>query len=155
MALPGLTIAQAAKTAGVTRKPVRVCEARSLLPATERTTAGYRLFDESDIELLTFSRRARAVGLHTDGIRDVLAVHNGGIPPCATVRDLLDDRIAELDANVAELLTLYKALADTWRRADHCADHSPSPSARSSKIRSSRASRSPHCSLGPYLGRTR
>lgn len=109
----------------MTRKAVRVYEAKGLLPAAERTTAGYRLYQRDDVELLTFIRRARTLGLHLDDIREVLAIRGGGIPPCATVRDLLDDRIAELDATVAELLALRKILADTRQRADDCSDAQP------------------------------
>ncbi|GHE38742.1 heavy metal-responsive transcriptional regulator [Streptomyces lavendulocolor] len=125
MALPGLTIGKAARAAGLTRKAVRVYEAKGLLPAAERTQAGYRLYTERDVELLTFIRRARTLGLHLDDIRDVLTIRNGGIPPCATVRDLLDERIAEIDTAVAELLALRKTLAETRQRADECTDDQP------------------------------
>lgn len=108
-----LAIGQAAEAAGLTRKAVRVYEAKDLLPAAERTVAGYRLYAEYDVELLTFIRRARTLGLHLDDIRDVLSICDGGTPPCATVRDLLDTRIAEIDATVTELLALRKALAET------------------------------------------
>lgn len=37
-----------------------------------------------------------------DGIRGVLAVRDGGTPPCAAVRDRLDARIVEIDAAVAD-----------------------------------------------------
>ncbi|MFF4561322.1 MerR family DNA-binding protein [Streptomyces sp. NPDC001435] len=133
-------VGQAAKAAGITRKAVRVYEARCLLPTAERTQAGYRLYNERDLELLTFIRRARTLGLHLDDIHDVLAVRNRGTPPCAAVRDLLDARIAELDATVAELLTLRKTLAETRKRADDPPTTSPSPSARSSRTRGSRPS---------------
>lgn len=82
---PGLTFGQAAKS-GVTRKAVRVYG--GLPPAAERTEAGYRLYGQHNHELLTFIRRARALGLHLDDICDVLAIRNGGTPPCATVRCL-------------------------------------------------------------------
>jgi predicted transcriptional regulator len=57
----GLTIGQAAQAAGVTRKAVRVYEAKGLLAAADRTIAGYRLYTERDVELLTFIRRARTL----------------------------------------------------------------------------------------------
>ncbi len=125
MALSGLTIGQAARAAGVTRKAVRVYEARGLLPATERSTAGYRLYTGRDVERLIFIRRARALGLHLDGIRDVLAVRDGGTPPCATVRALLDARIAEIDATVADLLALRRTLTHTRQRADARTEDEP------------------------------
>ncbi|NUR05355.1 MAG: MerR family DNA-binding protein [Streptomyces sp.] len=125
MAPPGLTIGQAAKAAGVTRKAIRVYEARGLLTSAQRTTAGYRLYDSRDVELLVFIRRARALGLHLDDIRDVLAVRGAGPPPCPTVRDLLDDRIAEIDADVADLLALRKTLTDARQRAEDRDDDQP------------------------------
>lgn len=97
-------------------------EAKGLLAAANRTIAGYRLYDERDVELLTFIRRARTLGLHLDDIREVLAIQNGGIPPCASVSDLVDNRIAELDATVAELLALRDTLAETRQRAANCND---------------------------------
>jgi MerR family transcriptional regulator, copper efflux regulator len=121
----GLTIGQAAQAAGVTRKAVRVYEAKGLLAAADRTIAGYRLYDERDVELLTFIRRARTLGLHLDDIREVLAIRNGGIPPCASVSDLVDNRIAELDATVAALLALRDTLAETRQRAANCSDEQP------------------------------
>lgn len=125
MALQGLTIGQAAQAAGLTRKAVRVYEARGLLPAAERSPAGYRLYGEHDIDVLTFIRRARTLGLHLDDIREVLHIRDGGIPPCDTVRVLLDARIKEIDDTVAELLALRGTLADTRQRADDCTDVRP------------------------------
>lgn len=122
MTVNGLTIGQAAKVAGVTPKAVRVYERRGLLPAAERTAAGYRVYRRSHIELLTFIRRARILGLHLDDIREVLALRSSGRRPCAAVRGLLDARIAEIDATVADLLTLRAALTETRQCADHRSD---------------------------------
>lgn len=118
MALEGMTIGQAAEAAGLTRKAVRLYEAKGLLPAAERSAAGYRLYTPSDVELLTFIRRARALGLHLDHIREVLAIRHSGTPPCGTVRDLLDARVAEIDAAVADLLALRQTLIETRHTAD-------------------------------------
>ncbi|WP_175410222.1 MerR family DNA-binding protein [Streptomyces sp. TRM64462] len=126
MASPMLTIGQAARAAGLTRKAVRVYEARGLLPEAERSTAGYRLYSPGDVELLAFIRRARALGLHLDDVREVLEIRRGGRPPCDAVRDLLDARVAEIDTTVADLLALRQALTDTRRAADErpCAESS-------------------------------
>ncbi|GAB7144525.1 hypothetical protein LRC484719_31200 [Mycobacterium riyadhense] len=117
MTHPGLTIGAAARAAGVTCKAVRVYEAKGLLPAATRTVNGYRRYDKRDVDLLTFVRRARALGLHLDDIRKILATRNDGIAPCATVRDLLDARIAELDNTVAELHALRETPVQTRDRA--------------------------------------
>lgn len=117
-----LTIGQAAVAAGVTRKAVRVYEARGLLTPAERSPSGYRLYDHHDVELLTFIRRARTLGLQLDDIGQILAIRNGGTPPCDAVRDMLDQRVADIDATVADLLTLRQSLIRTRRRADDCCE---------------------------------
>jgi MerR family transcriptional regulator, copper efflux regulator len=123
MPAPTLTIGQAAAAAGITRKAVRVYEAKGLLSVADRTPAGYRLYDQHDVELLTFIRRARKLGLHLDDIGKILAIRNGGTPPCAAVRDMLEERISEIDAAVTELLSLRRSLTSTRRRADDCCAH--------------------------------
>jgi MerR family transcriptional regulator, copper efflux regulator len=120
MSASGLTMGRAAAAAGLTRKAVRVYEAKGLLPPADRTPTGYRLYDQRDVELLTFIRRARTLGLDLDDIRKVLAIRNGGIPPCAAVRDMLEERIADIDATVKELLRLRRSLVGTRRQADNC-----------------------------------
>jgi DNA-binding transcriptional MerR regulator len=120
MALTGLTIGAAAEAAGLTRKAVKVYEAKGLLPRAERTPAGYRLYDQHDIELLTFIRRARALGLRLEDIREILAIRGGAMPPCAAIRDMLDERITDIDTTIAELRSLRRTLADTRTRADDC-----------------------------------
>lgn len=126
MAPSRLTIGAAAEAAGLTRKAVKVYEAKGLLPPAERTSSGYRIYDQDSVELLTFIRRARTLGLRLEDIREILAIHAGGVPPCAAVRDLLDERITDLDATIAELLTRRRTLVDTRRRTDDCrADDRP------------------------------
>ena len=72
---------------------------------------------EDDVELLTFIRRARALGLRLD-VGEVLHIRRGGTPPCDAVRNLLDARIAEIDATITDLLVLRQTLAETRRGAD-------------------------------------
>lgn len=114
MVLPvALTIGAAAKAAGVTRKAVRVYEAKGLLPDPERTEAGYRLYTDHDVALLRFIRRARALGLRLDDIGDIIASRAAGTAPCAQVRMLLDARIGEIDATLAALHALRANLVAT------------------------------------------
>ncbi|WP_343577759.1 MerR family DNA-binding protein, partial [Mycobacterium sp.] len=104
---------------------MRVYEAKGLLPPAERTGAGYRLYTDADVDLLIFIRRARQLGLRLDDIRHVLAVHQGGDTPCGTVRDLIDQRITEIDTLVDELLALRTTLSQTRARAAASMDTRP------------------------------
>ncbi|MDX3308149.1 MerR family DNA-binding transcriptional regulator [Streptomyces sp. ME08-AFT2] len=100
MVMPGMTIGQAAQAAGLTRKAVRIYEAKGLLPRAERSAAGCRL------------GRRRAADVHPLGAR------RGGTAPCDAVCDLLDARIAEIDATITDFLALRQALVETRRTAD-------------------------------------
>lgn len=105
-----LTIGQACRAAGVTRKAVRVYEHRGLLAARTRTATGYRLFTDADVDTLRFIRRARALGLGLDDVADVLALRQAGTAPCASVRTRIAARIREVDAAIAELRGLRAGL---------------------------------------------
>ncbi|MGW3935202.1 MerR family DNA-binding protein [Streptomyces sp. NBC_00024] len=118
MEMPGMSIGQAAQAAGLTPKAVRIYEAKGLLPKAERSAASYRLYGWDDVDLLTFIRRARALGPHLEDVCEVLKIRRGGTPPCDAVRDLLDARIAEIDATVTDLPALRQALVETRRTAD-------------------------------------
>ena len=67
------TIGEAAKTAGVTRRAVRLYESKGLLPVPDRTGSGYRLFTDDDIAILAFIRRGRSLGLSLDAIAEILS----------------------------------------------------------------------------------
>lgn len=111
-----MTVGQAAQAAGLTRKAVRLYEHRGLLPPALRTPAGYRLYNQEDVDTLTFIRRARALDLALDDIRAILALRRVGATPCTQVRGMLDARIAEIDKAVTELLALRESRRDATSR---------------------------------------
>jgi MerR family copper efflux transcriptional regulator len=116
--MSGITVGKAAELAGVSRKAVRLWEARGLLPPAERTEAGYRVFDEADVEVLRFIRRAKALGLSLDEINDILDLQRDGAHPCGRVTQLLDAHIDQIDRTLAELRDLRQALVSARRTAD-------------------------------------
>jgi DNA-binding transcriptional MerR regulator len=98
-------------------KTIRYYEEIGLLPRADRSTSGYRRYDERDVERLGFIRRAKTLGLSLDEIRDILSVQAGGEPPCGQVLDLIDVKISAIDQRIAELQTFRTELASlrtTW-----------------------------------------
>ena len=106
----GLSIGQAAEAAGVTRKAIRVYESKGLLEQPARSASGYRVFDDEDVEVLTFIRRARAMGLGLEGIAELLQVRRAGQMPCGRLALRIDERIAEIDETIAGLVGLRHSL---------------------------------------------
>lgn len=111
-----MNVGAAARAAGVSAKAVRLWEAKGLLPAAERTAAGYRVFTDDDVAVLRFIRQAKTLDLTLPEIKDILDLQRRGTTPCARVTELLDTRLAEIDRTLAELRALRRSLA-TARRA--------------------------------------
>ncbi len=121
------TVGQVARAAGVSTKAVRLYEARGLLPVAARTAAGYRVFQESDVDTVRFIRRVRSLGLGLDAAAEILATHRSGQVPCERTGQLLEQRIAEIDHTLRELRELRATLVAA-RRTDHTgADRSGDP----------------------------
>jgi len=82
-----------------------------------RNTAGYRLFEASDVDTVRFIRRVRSLGLGLDAAAEILATHRTGQAPCGRTGQLLDQRIAEIDHTLRELRELRATLVAA-RRTD-------------------------------------
>lgn len=106
-----MRIGELAEASGTTTKALRFYEAAGLLPAPERTSAGYRDYSPDAVSRLNFIRRSQAAGLTLARIREILAIRDGGLAPCAHVQELLSDRLADLDRQIAELTELRATVA--------------------------------------------
>lgn len=114
-----LTIGEVAARTGMTPDALRYYDRLGLvLPAT-RTPGGYRLYDRSGLERLSFIKKAQALGLTLEEVREILRVADRGTPPCEHVRLTLGARLAEVEARIVELeslrATLRRALARSRR----------------------------------------
>jgi len=115
----GVRIGELARRAGVTRKAIRFYEAKKVLPAPTRAPNGYRLYGEETVEMLRFVRQAGGLGLTLAEIREVIAIRQGGRPPCAHVHRLLREKAAELDGKLRDLLQVRRRIRRSlaaWNR---------------------------------------
>jgi MerR family mercuric resistance operon transcriptional regulator len=85
-----------------------------LLSPTDRSRAGYRLYDDEAIQRLEFIRAAQAVGFTLDDIRALLELN--GDSPCKQVQALIERRLAEVDEKLADLQRVRSTLADAFER---------------------------------------
>ncbi len=84
-----ITVGEAARVIGVSAKAIRLWEAKGLIPAAKRTTAGYRSFTDTDLARLRFIRQAKALGLTLEEIRSIVATQRAGSSPCDRVRQAI------------------------------------------------------------------
>lgn len=98
-----LKIGELARLSGCQVVTIRYYEKEGLLPQPERTSANYRLYDESDVERLHFIRRCRLHGMNLAEIRSLLAFKDHPTVSCAWINDLVDRHIADVERQIASL----------------------------------------------------
>ncbi|MGH2405378.1 MAG: heavy metal-responsive transcriptional regulator [bacterium] len=116
----GLKIGQLAQQVGVTAKAIRFYEAKHVLPRPTRGTNGYRLYGRDTVETLRFVKQATGLGLTLAEIRDIIAIRQGGAPPCVHVRRVFQDKARELDRKLRDLIDMRRQIRRSlaaWSRA--------------------------------------
>ncbi len=105
-----MRIGELAARTGFSVRTIRFYEQGGLLPAPQRTPAGYRRYDDDAVTRLRFVRSAQALGLSLAEIADVLRIRDHQGPPCAYVAQLLEIHINALETRVEELTALRDEL---------------------------------------------
>jgi MerR family copper efflux transcriptional regulator len=105
-----LNIGEAAKASGVSAKMIRHYESIGLIGAARRTEAGYRLYNQQDVQVLQFVHRARALGFSLEQIGDLLALWQDQHRASADVRALARRHIDELNQKIAQLESMRNTL---------------------------------------------
>jgi DNA-binding transcriptional MerR regulator len=108
-----LQIGETAKCAGVSIDTVRYYEKRKLIHSVSRTRGGFRLFKSHTVEQIKFIKQAQEIGFSLDEIKGLLG--SGGADECQQVRDLLQQKIAEVDTQISKMKTFRKTLSSHWK----------------------------------------
>lgn len=114
-----LKIGELARRAEVSAKAIRFYEAAGVLPPPVRAANGYRLYRTDAVGLLRFVKQAQGLGLTLAEVKDIVAIRQGGRPPCAHVHRLLQEKAAELDRKLRDLVGLRRRIRQSlaaWRR---------------------------------------
>ena len=115
----GLRIGELAQRTGVTAKAIRFYERKRVLPPAKRAANGYRVYGDDTLDVLHFVKQAIGLGLTLTEIRDIIAIRQGGRPPCIHVHRLLRDKAVELDRKLKDLLELRRRIRESltaWNR---------------------------------------
>lgn len=113
-----MKIGEFASAAGVNAKTVRYYESIGVLPEPARTASGYRDYDDSFIDRLTFIRTAQRLGITLDEVKETLVFRERGEAPCSYVRGVLDAQLEGIDRRIEELELLRTQLRDIVSEAD-------------------------------------
>jgi|SRR5712692_9026147 len=136
----GLKIGELARRAGVTAKAIRFYERTRVLPPAKRAVNRYRLYDADAVGMVHFVKQATDLGLTLAEVKEIVAIRQGGRPPCAHVHRLLRDKADALDRKLKDLLELRRRIRRSltvWKRRPIAAaavcPHIESPAGRGHK----------------------
>jgi DNA-binding transcriptional MerR regulator len=114
-------IGDLAAAAGVTVDTLRYYEREGLLPPIDRTAGGFRCYSEDTAHRLEFIKQARELGM---SLREIRQLVDPGHARCSTVRQLLADRLADVDKRMRDLATFRKTLKAALERCEETLDRS-------------------------------
>ncbi len=111
------TIGQLAREAGVGVETIRYYQRRRLLAVPIKRVQGFRYYGAEMLERLRFIRRAQALGLALEDIRQLLGLDRKRA--CATTRALAAQRLVAVEAKLKDLTGLRDALSAIVQECDH------------------------------------
>jgi MerR family copper efflux transcriptional regulator len=112
-----MNIGTVARRTGVPAKTIRYYEQIGLIGAATRSENGYRVYDDRDAETLRFIHHARGLGFSVKDVGELLALWRDRGRTAAQVKALALEHVREIDARIAELQRMRRAVQDL---ADCC-----------------------------------
>lgn len=111
-----MNIGQAAKASGISQRMIRHYEAIGLIPKAVRRDSGYRDYDDRNVHMLRFIRRARDLGFPIAEIAQLVALWQDRGRARGEVKALALARAKEMEVKERELRAMRKSLEDLARR---------------------------------------
>jgi len=115
---PGLRIGEVARRTGLPVKTIRYYCDEGLLQPKDRSTGGYRLFDEENLAELTIIRALRAMDVPIPELTRILEVRRAGVCNCSVLKDSIATKMESISLRIGELATMKDELArllDSWQ----------------------------------------
>jgi DNA-binding transcriptional MerR regulator len=107
----GLRTGQVAERAGVNIQTLRYYERRGLLTEPSRSIGGHRLYPPDTVALLNVIKAAQRLGFTLDEVAELLDAGRRR-HPSVDLRQRAIDKIAEIDARIADLAAIRTTLSE-------------------------------------------
>jgi DNA-binding transcriptional MerR regulator len=112
-----MTIGAVARAVSVPATTLRYYEREGILAPSNRSPAGYRLYDNEAIERIRFLKAAQSAGFALADIRTLLTDSAGREPVCrTTVQKLVSARLAEVQGRIKDLKRVEELLRRSLSR---------------------------------------
>jgi MerR family mercuric resistance operon transcriptional regulator len=108
-----LPIGELSRLSGVNIETIRYYERIKMVPPPPRTASGRRVYDSTDLRVLTFIRRSRELGFSLDEIRALLRLGGPEKASCREVREIAAHHLEDIRSKLSDLKRLERLLAKT------------------------------------------
>ncbi|GAB4226584.1 MAG: heavy metal-responsive transcriptional regulator [Stanieria sp.] len=105
-----LKIGQVAQKLGLNPQTLYFYERIGLMKSPQRTEAGYRIYEDEDLERLLFITRAKALGLTLEEIKQLLTLKEGKNLFCEEVYNRLSNKMEQIEKQIEQLQALKAEL---------------------------------------------
>lgn len=112
-----LQIGEIATDSGVSVDTVRYYEKLKLLPRAARSGGGFRIFPSETVERIKFIKQAQEMGFSLNEVKQLFST--GGANQCREVRELLLEKLADLESKINQMRVFKKVLN---RHLNECDD---------------------------------
>jgi len=116
-----MKIGTLADRSGLSTKAIRYYEDIGILPTPQRSSNGYRTYDNGVLDRIGFIRDAQAAGLSLTEIQLILELREEGESTCGHTIGLLESHLADVENQLDELRrtqTRLRAMIVTARSLD-------------------------------------
>jgi MerR family transcriptional regulator, Zn(II)-responsive regulator of zntA len=119
-----MNVSELARKANTTSETVRHYTDIELLRPTRNPDNHYRQYSHDDLRRLNFALQARSLGFTLTDIRLLVDESESGVSPCATTRQLIEQRLDEVNHRIEELHRLshrMRGALTAWETHPDCA----------------------------------
>lgn len=113
-----MNIGQVAAASGVPPKTIRYYEGIGLIRPAAQTDGGHRVYDETDVEVLRFVKRARSAGFSVEEVAALIALWHDKHRAAAEVEAIAREHIRLIDGKISQLQALVLALRELAARCE-------------------------------------
>lgn len=108
--MQGFKIGEVARYAAVNLQTIHFYERKGLLPRPPRTASNYRVYSGDAVQRVRFIKRAQELGFALRDIKELLSLRATPGTRCADVRQQAQAKLRNIDAKIATLQRMRRAL---------------------------------------------
>ena len=120
-----LLTGEVARACGVSNDTIRHYERTGVIDKAARDRSGYRRYEPRTIDRIRTVRRALAIGFTLNELARIFRQRSSGRPPCREVRALAEQKLRDLEIQLAEILAVRETLTHTLAAWDSALRSTP------------------------------